>query len=384
MPVHARELLVARPRVRGLRVGSVPGLEVRAVHLPAHRDPLARPRPPPPPAGRGCASTRVGSSSVRSPRLSELVGALAYPAEAGREDRAGARELDRQSIIGPAPAPCAARPRGPCTLAVELAAQRLLQRAAERGPSGMPGASRSSPVISSRTRAQVRQPAEDRLRGRAQASASASVSGGSQASSARSSRGRALALAQLRHELRRRARGAQRRRRGRGASSWRPLDPGVERVAASGRPAPRAPRAPRSAPIARRAERRRGHQLRIGRRAPASARSSPRSRMRRPRAGASCSASRSSSSSRIARARDRRRARPSPTASRASALGLLVHPEAQARLVADGPQQPRRVVDERALRAARASRRASRSRAAAVGVVQVAEVVAAERRSPSR
>ena len=186
VPVHARQVLAARLGVGALRRRAGPLAQVGAVHLPAHRHPLAA-TPAARPARRRFSVTRSGSSSVRMPRLSDSYGpSLTPPWRVEKIARAPAasscrspRQLQRglELVLAARDEP------------VELAPQRLLERAAERGPSGTPAASRSAPAISSRTPRRSVTQRRIGSDGAPSASASASASGGSPPSRSRSSEG---------------------------------------------------------------------------------------------------------------------------------------------------------------------------------------------------
>ena len=354
----------------------------RAMSVPCTCQPIAI-RSASTPAALGQRSAvldhALGLVVGEDPQVERLVRALAHAAPAGRERRPAAPGQPRLRVDSPRELQRRARAprRGPTRAPSSLRRSVSSSARPMAGPSGTPAASRSSPVISSRDVAQVGDPAQDRLRGRAAAPAPAPAPPAARGEQRAQLRGRVLAARAAAGAMR----GATRAARDAASRSSRLAgaggEPQVELLGRARRPARRARSAPRSAPVATAPSAAEATSSGSGSSSGCSARvRCPSSRMRSTAAGASVSPQQVQQLVAHPRAGHGRRARRSATASRASALGLGVEREPEPRLVAHRPQEPRGVVEEAARRAAPGPAGVEVAEPA-VGVVQVPEVVAA-------
>ena len=244
--VHLLEVLVAGLRRRRDRRRAGPFLQVRAVHLPAHRHPLGLH-----PRLRGGALAVlghplrvVGGEDAEVQRL--VRPSLTPPWRVVNVDLGAPAASLRVLLVASSSAvsSSASRPRHE---AVELAVERLVQRAPERRALGQSRASRSSPE-SRAARASARRPSAGSAPTARQRQGQRQRLERLPPEQRAQLRGRVLALAQRRRDLRRRRAPLGRRRRApaRRDGGRRATGRAFRAPPRSVLPAPRCPVAPRS------------------------------------------------------------------------------------------------------------------------------------------
>ena len=207
MAVHPLEVLVPRLRIRAVRRRPRPFLEVRAVHLPAHRHPFGLH-----PGLRGGAVAILGHplGVVRGQdaEVERLVRPDAHSPLAGGEGHIRARQphcaCSRASEQRRLELLVTARDEP-----VELSVERLVERAPHGRALRNAGREQVCPRDLQGHRPQLGRPAEDRLRGRAQRQSERKRLGRLPAEQPTQLRRRVLALPQSRRDPRRHARGAR-------------------------------------------------------------------------------------------------------------------------------------------------------------------------------